>query len=169
MLIGRNLQQIGEYGTIKKIYFRDRFAMKSVSKNVNPNNLDTVKLAYLGDAVWALHVRQHFLSPPKHISKYHLSADRHVTAEFQAEYYDQLVKSGILSEVEQDISVRSLDVQSIGLRSRFKGEELQDQYRKATAFESLVSRLKGIMELALEDNEHDDIFKKAFPTVMGQW
>jgi 23S rRNA maturation mini-RNase III len=30
-----------------------------------------------------LHVRQHFLSPPKHISKYHEASDHHVTAEFQ--------------------------------------------------------------------------------------
>jgi len=124
-----------------KIDHRDRIVLKSLEKNVAHTNLHSVKLAYLGDAVWALHVRQHFLSPPKHISKYHEAADHHVTAEFQAGYYDQLVQSGKLSALETEVAVQSLGVQGLGLRSRFKGKEMQEQYRKATAFESLLGYL----------------------------
>jgi hypothetical protein len=59
---------------------------------------------------------------------------------WQAGYYDQLVQSGKLSALETEVAVQSLGVQGLGLRSRFKGKEMQEQYRKATAFESLVSR-----------------------------
>ncbi|KAL6764973.1 hypothetical protein V8C86DRAFT_1220244 [Haematococcus lacustris] len=51
-------------------------------------------LAFMGDAVWTLHVRQKHLLPPKHISSYRASADQQVTADTQHTLCDLLLEWG---------------------------------------------------------------------------
>ncbi|KAJ9524543.1 hypothetical protein QJQ45_024129 [Haematococcus lacustris] len=51
-------------------------------------------LAFMGDAVWTLHVRQKHLLPPKHISSYRASADQQVTADTQHALCDLLLEWG---------------------------------------------------------------------------
>ncbi|KAG1658032.1 hypothetical protein FOA52_014344 [Chlamydomonas sp. UWO 241] len=123
-------------------------------------------LAFLGDALWSLYVRNHFLTPPKHVSKYHQAVGRHVTAEAQAAYYDALLASGKLSSSEAEL-MRSVaggssppgasggskasgagagkqqqqQQQPQQFRKRFASPAHQRVYMKATALEALVGQL----------------------------
>ncbi|WP_066121897.1 Mini-ribonuclease 3 [Geminocystis sp. NIES-3709] len=55
-------------------------------------------LAYIGDAVYELYIRTHYLLPPKKISDYHHRVVEKVRAETQAIYLQQLYP--ILTDIE---------------------------------------------------------------------
>ncbi|KAG2434376.1 hypothetical protein HYH02_012391 [Chlamydomonas schloesseri] len=73
------------------------------------------QLAYLGDAVWSLHVRCKYLAPPKVFAAYRGSAERHTSAARQSAYLDCLLSSGWqLSPVEAELLGWSQRVQGGG-------------------------------------------------------
>ncbi len=91
-------------------------------------------LAYLGDAVYELYVRHHFLMPPKRIQTYHQQVVARVRAEAQAHYLAQLLPH--LTETEQDILRRGRNASVCS--SRRVAPEI---YQQATGFETLVGYL----------------------------
>ncbi|PNW81410.1 hypothetical protein CHLRE_07g354800v5 [Chlamydomonas reinhardtii] len=73
------------------------------------------QLAYLGDAVWSLHVRCKYLSPPKVFASYRGAAERHTSAARQSAYLDCLLSSGWqLSPAEAELLGWSQRVQGGG-------------------------------------------------------
>ncbi|KAF5843525.1 hypothetical protein DUNSADRAFT_14441 [Dunaliella salina] len=122
-------------------------------------------LAFLGDAVWSMHVRRHYLLPPKHSTKYHDAVDKHSAAEMQALYYDQLIGSSVALEssshcsdptavhkvssfasfalsASEDAVIQWTLSEPFLYRQRFQGKEgAQVAYQKATALEALVGYL----------------------------
>ncbi|MCO5595077.1 hypothetical protein L7F22_049114 [Adiantum nelumboides] len=60
-------------------------------------------LAYLGDCIYELYVRCHFLSPPQAIDKYNTVVMGLVCCEAQDVFLRLLLKDGFLSEEERDI------------------------------------------------------------------
>jgi len=121
-------------------------------------------LAFLGDAVWSMHVRRHYLLPPKHSTKYHDAVDKHSAAEMQALYYDRLVGSDATLEssspgqdqtgihrvssapfaltASEDAIVQWTLSEPFLYRQRFQGREgAQVAYQKATALEALIGYL----------------------------
>ena len=87
--------------------------------------------AYIGDAVWELQIRSrtiHMTNNPRNLHK--LTTEK-VKAAFQAECLHQL--ESILSEEEKDISRRGRNLPiPVGRR------QIQNEYRQATAFETLI-------------------------------
>ncbi len=93
-------------------------------------------LAYIGDAVYELHVRLQYLHPPRRIQAYHQQVVAQVRAEAQAEHLLALVEAELLTEVEQDVVRRGRNA-ATGKPKRLT----VDVYRHATGFEALLGYL----------------------------
>lgn len=91
-------------------------------------------LAYIGDAVYELHVRLQYLHPPRRIQAYHQQVVSQVRAEAQAAQL--LVLAEQLTEEEQDIVRRGRNA-ATGRPKRLT----VDVYRHATGFEALLGYL----------------------------
>ncbi|MBD2329894.1 ribonuclease III [Alkalinema sp. FACHB-956] len=97
-------------------------------------SLSPAALAYLGDAVYELYIRQALLLPPQRIDTYHHRVVAQVRAEAQANYLQQLAPH--LTEVEWDWVRRGRNAAS----SRHKRVDAQI-YQQATGFEALIGYL----------------------------
>ena len=91
-------------------------------------------LAYIGDAVYELHVRLQYLHPPRRIQAYHQQVVAQVRAEAQAEQLLTLTEQ--LTEAERDIVRRGRNA-ATGRPKRLS----VDIYRHATGFEALLGYL----------------------------
>ena len=91
-------------------------------------------LAYLGDAVYELHMRTHYLMPPKRSRDYHHQVVAQVRAESQARHLHSLEPH--LTEVELEISKRGRNG-ATGCPRRLDPEI----YQQATSLETLIGYL----------------------------
>ena len=88
--------------------------------------------AYIGDAVWELFVRERTVYMTLNAAKLHKLTSGKVKASFQAELLEQL-ESEILTDEEKEIARRGRNLPiPVARRS------IQTEYRKATAFETLI-------------------------------
>lgn len=94
--------------------------------------IPVASLAYLGDAVYELHVRLKYLQPPQTANVYHRLVVSDVRAESQAKQLDCLE----LSLAESDLVRRGRNV--AGSASRRIDPNV---YQKATGFEALIGYL----------------------------
>lgn len=96
--------------------------------------LSPAALAYIGDAVYELYVRAHYLMPPKRLQTYHEQVVTQVRAERQAQHLRSL--EPYLSTEEQDILKR-------GRNAASKGPKRIDPdiYQQATGLEALIGYL----------------------------
>ncbi len=91
-------------------------------------------LAYVGDAVYELFIRGHYLLPPQRIQTYHQQVVSQVRAEQQAHHLDALIPH--LTPAETEIVRRGRNVAS-NRRQRASAAI----YQKATSLETLVGYL----------------------------
>ena len=96
--------------------------------------LSPTALAYVGDAVYELFVRCHYLTPPNRIRTHHQRVVAEVKAETQAAYLNIWEPS--LQDIELDIVRRGRNTAS-GKPKRVS----IDVYKRATGFEALVGYL----------------------------
>lgn len=96
--------------------------------------LSPIALAYIGDAVYELYIRNRFLWPPRRLQHYHQQVVKQVRAERQALYLDQL--QAHLTESEQTIVRRGRN--AAAKRHRRVNADI---YQKATSFEALIGYL----------------------------
>jgi ribonuclease III family protein len=104
---------------------------------INPNQMQQLSpaaLAYLGDAVYELHVRSKFLLPPKRSHDYHRAVVAQVRAEAQSSHL--LVLTPHLTSAELDVSRRGRNAAN-GRPRRLDPEV----YQQATSFETLIGYL----------------------------
>ncbi len=88
-------------------------------------------LAYLGDAVWELFVRERTIKETPNAGVLHKITTEKVKAAFQAHLLEEL--ESILTEEEKEISRRGRNLPiPVARRSN------QNEYRHATAFETLI-------------------------------
>lgn len=110
--------------------------------------LDTVpslSLAFLGDAVYAVHVREYLIRNKSYLKPdaLHREANKLVSARAQAEALHFLRQSELLTEEEWDIAKKARNKSSA---TRAKNASIKE-YRNASGLEALVGHL------ALTDNE----------------
>jgi ribonuclease-3 family protein len=91
-------------------------------------------LAYIGDAVYELYVRQAFLSPPRRLNDHHRCVVSQVRAEQQAQYLDAIESA--LSETELDVVRRGRNA-----TGRVPRRTNRTTYQRATSLEALVGYL----------------------------
>jgi ribonuclease-3 family protein len=126
---------------------------------VKPELLNPLVLAYVGDAVYEIYVRQYLVSLPNHRPHHlHKQAARFVSAKGQAKALERL--DPLLTGEEREIVKRGRNAKS-GTVPKNTGVL---EYRHSTAFECLLGylyytgqyeRLQQLMEAAILSNEAD--------------
>lgn len=121
--------------------------------------ISPVALAYVGDAVFELIIRQYLISLPNHKSQHmHKLATSYVSAKAQHEWLNKWLPH--LSETEIDIVKRGRNAKS---GTPPKNASVTD-YRHATAFECLVGylymssqteRLEQLISIGLDTASHE--------------
>jgi ribonuclease-3 family protein len=96
--------------------------------------LSPAALAYIGDAVYELYIRQHYLLPPKRLQAYHQQVVAQVRAERQAAHLRSLLPD--LTTLELEIVRRGRNA-AVGKPKRIDAET----YQQATALETLIGYL----------------------------
>ncbi len=87
--------------------------------------------AYLGDALWELHIRKKTIKMTNNAQKLHKITTEKVKGQFQAFLLNEI--ENILTEEEKEILKRGRNLPiPVGRRSN------QAEYRQATAFETLI-------------------------------
>ena len=112
-------------------------------KQQNPKEINTTALAYIGDAVYEIYVREHVLGQDlsdidknfgAHVDALHKRAIRYVRAEGQAKVIKAMLNEGFLSDEEAALVRRARNHKSA---SKPKNADAMD-YKYATAFEALI-------------------------------
>jgi ribonuclease-3 family protein len=124
-------------------------------KTPNPYQYSPLALAYIGDSVLDLMVKNHFvINSNKQPYKYHKDVTAIVKAVNQAQFVDNFIDS--FSEEELDIYKRGRNTST---HSKAKNAT-QAEYKKATGLEAVLGylylsgkndRLKELVDMMLED------------------
>ena len=122
--------------------------------------LNSLALAYMGDAIYEVHVRHHLLLLGKtKPNQLHREATKFVSAKAQAAILREFFERELLSDEEQVIVRRGRNAKSGTVP---KNTDVQT-YRHSTAFEALIgylyltdnkSRLQSIIKMAINIAEH---------------
>lgn len=103
--------------------------------SVNPKQLNSLALAYIGDAVYELHVRNHLIHSGRvKPQQLHNEAVKYVSGVSQATIIHNLLEEGKLTEEEKAVVRRGRNAKS---HSTPKNVSISS-YRYATAFEALI-------------------------------
>ncbi|CAM3937235.1 Mini-ribonuclease 3 [Mesobacillus zeae] len=126
------------------------------SAKVDEKQLNSLALAYMGDAVFEQYVRHYLLQSGKvRPNKLHREATKYVSAKAQARVLHKMMNQEMLSEEEKAVVRRGRNAKSGTVP---KNTDVQT-YRYSTAFEALIgflylgnstSRLEELMSKALE-------------------
>ena len=112
-------------------------------KQLNPKEINTTALAYIGDAVYEIYVREHVLGQDlngmdknfgSHVDALHKRAIRYVRADGQAKAVKAMLNEGFLSDEEAALVRRARNHKTA---SKPKNADAMD-YKYATAFEALI-------------------------------
>lgn len=128
-------------GYSKKITVEQQQSLTGVSPPILERSLlDRIEqvspaaLAYLGDAVYELYVRAHYLLPPKRLQVYHQQVVAQVRAEAQANYLRSLQPH--LTDTEREVLRQGRNAASGGPK-----RVSPVIYQQATSFETLLGYL----------------------------
>lgn len=127
---------------------------------LNPKEINTTALAYIGDAVYEVYVRKHVLEASgqmrdafgAHVDALHRRAIRYVRADGQAKALRRMLQDGFLSAEEEALVRRARNHRSA---SRPKNADAMD-YKYATALEALI----GFWQLASSGTPEDEAQKR---------
>ena len=112
-------------------------------KQLNPKEINTTALAYIGDAVYEIYVREHVLGQDlrgmdknfgAHVDALHKRAIRYVRADGQAKAVKAMLNEGFLGDEEAALVRRARNHKTA---SKPKNADTMD-YKYATAFEALI-------------------------------
>lgn len=118
----------------------------------------SLELAYLGDSLYDLYVREHLIARGGRVRALHRDAVQLVCAHAQSEALDRV--EGLLTEAEADVVRRARNARQTPPRNADAGE-----YHRATALEALVGylyvtgnrdRMNAILSAALPDTLFED-------------
>lgn len=121
--------------------------------------MSPLKLAYLGDAVYDMHVRYYLtLTLDIKVNELHKTATRYVKASAQAMIFHAV--QGLLSEDEKSIMLRGRNQKT---KTVAKNATVTD-YRSATGFETLI----GYLALSQQHERLHEIIRFAIDVVEGK-
>ncbi|XP_050365184.1 uncharacterized protein LOC126783711 [Argentina anserina] len=101
--------------------------------------LNAVSLAYLGDCIYELYARRHFLFPPLSIEEYNDRVMAVVRCEAQDALLQRLLKDKFLSEEERNVLRWGKNITSA--KTRTKKRAGAAVYNRASSLETLVGHL----------------------------
>lgn len=127
---------------------------------LNPKEINTTALAYIGDAVYEIKVRKHVMeSGSCNVDALHRRAVAYVRADGQAKALKWLMNN-YLDEEETALAKRARNHKSA---SKPKNAD-PVTYKLATAFEALV----GFLYLSEKYERLDEIIERAFEIIEGE-
>lgn len=135
------------------------FLLDFEEKKIEGNALNGLSLAFIGDAVYEIMVREHLLEHGSlQVKKLHTMAVEMVRASFQADVFDFL--EPIVDEAEKSILHRGRNASATHIPHGANAIE----YRKATGVEALFGwlylekkneRIKELFEMILEHSKKE--------------
>lgn len=132
--------------------------MLDYENKVNEKQLNSLALAYMGDAVFETYVRYHLLQngkvKPNHL---HREATKYVSAKAQSQVIHQMLQGEMLNEEEVAVVKRGRNAKSGTVP---KNTDVQT-YHYSTAFEALL----GYLFLSKEEERLEEIITAAFHLV----
>jgi ribonuclease-3 family protein len=129
--------------------------------NVDPKQLNSLALAYMGDAIFETYVRRHLLQSGKvRPNQLHREGTRYVSAKAQCAILFKMLDEGRLTEEEAAIVMRGRNAKS---QTVPKNTDVQT-YRYSTAFEALM----GYLFLMEKTDRLEELIKQSFLYVEGQ-
>ena len=125
-------------------------------KQTEPEKLNVLALAYMGDAVWEQFVRERVISSlpnANHADYLHKKGIHYVNANSQARVIKQFMDDGILTALEADITKRARNH-----RTATKAKNADPVvYKWATGFEALL----GFLYLSDDKERLNDLMNKS--------
>ena len=132
--------------------------MLSYSQKVDEKQLNSLALAYMGDAVFEKYVRLHLLQSGRvRPNKLHKEATRYVSAKAQANIIHAFIENQLLSEEEIAVVKRGRNAKSGSVP---KNTDVQT-YRYSTAFEALI----GYLFLGGNEKRLEELIEAAFAII----
>ena len=124
-----------------------------------PKQTDVLALAFLGDAVWELYVRQRILDESSAVraDRLHREAVRYVSAAPQARTVKAMIESGFFTEGEEALLRRAHNHK---IATKPKNAD-PVTYKWATAFEALL----GFLKLSGNVNRLQEMVCEAFEII----
>lgn len=102
------------------------------------NQVNTLVLAYIGDSIYELFVREHLINKGiNNVNDLQKEAKRYVTAKNQSVYLDKIISNKLLTESEIDIVKRARNSK---VKSHPKNTDIIT-YKYATGLEALIGYL----------------------------
>jgi ribonuclease-3 family protein len=112
--------------------------MLHYENNVDPKQLNSLALAYMGDAIYETYVRHHLIQSGKvKPNQLHREGTKYVSAKAQCSILFQMLNEERLTEEEQAVVMRGRNAKSATVP---KNTDVQT-YRYSTAFEALMGHL----------------------------
>ncbi|MBY0095388.1 Mini-ribonuclease 3 [Mesobacillus maritimus] len=132
--------------------------MLSYNQKVDEKQLNSLALAYMGDAVYEKYVRLHLLQSGKvRPNKLHREATKYVSAKAQAMIIHSFIDEQKLSEEEIAVLKRGRNAKSGTVP---KNTDVQT-YRYSTAFEALI----GYLFIGGNEKRLEELIEAAFAIV----
>ncbi|MDF1509178.1 Mini-ribonuclease 3 [Robertmurraya sp. DFI.2.37] len=135
--------------------------MLPYESNLEVKQLNSLALAYMGDAVFEVYVREHLIQngrvKPHHL---HKEATKYVSAKAQAKIIRHFLEQRLLTEEEIAVVMRGRNAKSGTVP---KNTDVQT-YRYGTAFEALI----GYLYLLKKEERLDEIVLQSFAVVDDQ-
>ncbi|MFX3618290.1 MAG: Mini-ribonuclease 3 [Sporolactobacillus sp.] len=129
--------------------------MKKNDQLVQPNEVNSLALAFMGDAVLEVYVREAVIASGRtKIHILHRQTVDYVSAKAQAAFLYELVDEGFLSEEEQAIVRRGRNTKA---HAAPKNTDVQT-YNYSTGFEALI----GYLYFSGKKQRIDDLMEKMF-------
>jgi ribonuclease III family protein len=132
--------------------------MLQYENHVDAKQLNSLALAYVGDAVFEVYVRRHLLQSGKVKPHFlHREGTRYVSAKAQCQILFRMREDGILTDEENAVVLRGRNAKSGTVP---KNTDVQT-YRYSTAFEALM----GYLYLTGAEERLEELICKAFSYV----
>lgn len=103
--------------------------------DINIKETNGLSLAYLGDAVWEIVVREYFIATGHKVNKLNKLAVNYVNAKGQSKIYKKIIE-----DMEEKYKEAARKAKNAKIKSYPKTCTM-DEYRDATAFEALIAAL----------------------------
>jgi ribonuclease III family protein len=135
--------------------------MLDYENTVNVQQLNSLALAYMGDAIFETYVRRHLLySGQVRPHQLHREGTKYVSAKAQCQILFQMMDNGLLTETELAVVMRGRNAKSGTVP---KNTDVQT-YRYSTAFEALM----GYLFLSEETERLEELISQALTYVDQQ-
>lgn len=149
---GYKVQTVDDILKLKERLDRDKDQkdIKLLKEFLNKREINSLSLAYLGDAVYELYIRQYLLKGNIKVNELQNSAKNYVSAKAQSNFLNKMIEDKFLTEEELQIVKRARNHKSHSSKST-------DiiTYKKSTGLEALI----GYLKITNNSDRIDEIMK----------